>query len=94
MALRAGKPALVLPFIIEQRMWGARVKEVGAGDWLSFWKATPQKVGSLIRRVVGSAPLQERASDMAHAMLEEDGTGVATNRLERLVKGITPPPAR
>ncbi len=85
MALRAGKPAVVLPFILEQRMWAARVKDVGAGDWLSFWKATPEKVGALIRRVVGSAPLQERASEMARAMVEEDGTGVATHRLERLV---------
>jgi sterol 3beta-glucosyltransferase len=87
MALRAGKPAAVLPFIIEQRMWAARVKEVGAGDWLSFWKATPQKVGALVRRVLGSAPLRQRASEMARAMLEEDGTGVATHRLERLVAG-------
>jgi|CZKU01.1.fsa_nt_gi UDP:flavonoid glycosyltransferase YjiC (YdhE family) len=91
MALRAGKPAAVLPFILEQRMWAARVKEVGAGDWLSFWKATPQKVGSLIRGVVGSAPLRQRASDMAKAMVEEDGTGVATNRLERLVAGEMAP---
>ncbi len=87
MALRAGKPALILPFIIEQRMWAARVKEVGAGDWLSFWKATPQTVGSLLRRVAGSARFQEGASDMARAMSEEDGTGIATARLERLVKG-------
>jgi UDP:flavonoid glycosyltransferase YjiC (YdhE family) len=85
MALRAGKPAAVLPFIIEQRMWATRVKEVGAGDWLSFWKATPQKVGALVRRVVDSALHRQRASDMARAMVDEDGTGVATARLERLV---------
>jgi sterol 3beta-glucosyltransferase len=91
MALRAGKPAVVLPFILEQRMWATRLKKVGAGDWLSFWKASPQKVGSLIRGVVGSAPLQQRASDMAKAMVEEDGTGVATNRLERLVAGEIAP---
>jgi UDP:flavonoid glycosyltransferase YjiC (YdhE family) len=68
-------------------MWAARVKEVGAGDWLSFWKATPEKVGSLIRRVVGSAPLHQGASEMARAMVDEDGTGIATNRLERLMAG-------
>jgi sterol 3beta-glucosyltransferase len=85
MALRAGKPAMVLPFILEQRMWAARVKKVGAGDWLSFWKATPAKVAALLRGVVHSAPLQQRASDMAKAMADEDGTGVATQRLERLV---------
>jgi UDP:flavonoid glycosyltransferase YjiC (YdhE family) len=93
MALRAGKPALVLPFMIEQQMWAARVKGVGAGDWLSFWKATPQRVGALVRRVVGSAELRDRASEMARAMAEEDGTGVATHRLERLVNGGASPPA-
>lgn len=79
MALRAGKPALVLPFILEQRMWAARVKEAGAGEWLSFWKATPRKVASLLRGVVSSTPLRQRASDMSKAMAHEDGTGVATD---------------
>jgi sterol 3beta-glucosyltransferase len=93
MALRAGKPAVVLPFIIEQRMWAARVKDVGAGDWLSFWKATPKTVGSLVGRVVGSALVQQRASEMAKQMAHEDGTGVAIHRLERLVQGeIGPAP--
>ncbi len=87
MALRAGKPAFVLPFILEQRMWAKRVKKVGAGDWLSFWKATPQKVGSLIRGIVGSTSLRRRAAEMASAMVDEDGTGIATARLERLVAG-------
>jgi UDP:flavonoid glycosyltransferase YjiC (YdhE family) len=86
MALRAGKPSLVLPFILEQRMWAKRVEHVGAGSWLSFWKATPQKVASHIRSVAASAPLQRRASEIAVAMADEDGTGVATARLERLVK--------
>ena len=71
MALRAGKPALILPFIIEQRMWAARVKEVGAGDWLSFWKATPQTVGSLLRRVVGLRTVPGRR--LGHGARDERG---------------------
>jgi sterol 3beta-glucosyltransferase len=85
MALHAGKPAAILPFILEQRVWASRVKKVGAGDWLSFWKASPEKVAALVRRVVGSEPLQRRASDMATAMANEDGPGVAVGRLERLL---------
>jgi hypothetical protein len=54
---------------------------------MSFWKATPQKVGSLVRGVLGSAPFSRRASDMAKAMAREDGTGLATRRLELLVAG-------
>lgn len=85
MALRAGKPALALPFILEQRMWAKRLEQVGAGRWLSFWKATPEKVGSLIRDVAASEPFARRAAEMAGAMAGEDGTGMATRRLERLV---------
>jgi UDP:flavonoid glycosyltransferase YjiC (YdhE family) len=85
MALRAGKPSVVLPFILEQRMWANRVERVGAGNWLSFWKATPQKVASRIQSVAASSSHQLRASQMATAMAGEDGTGVAATRLEGLV---------
>jgi sterol 3beta-glucosyltransferase len=84
MALRAGKPAVVLPFIIEQRMWANRVEHVDAGRWLSFWKATPAKVAALIREVASSALLREGAQRMAASMAAEDGAGVATRRLEQL----------
>jgi UDP:flavonoid glycosyltransferase YjiC (YdhE family) len=85
MALRSGKPALALPFIMEQRMWAKRLTQVGAGMSLSFWKATPEKVGAMIREVVASVPLRRRASEMATAMTSEDGTGLAVHRLEGLV---------
>lgn len=35
---------------------GGRVKKAGAGDWRSLWKATPGKVGALIRGVGPSTP--------------------------------------
>ncbi len=89
MALRAGKPSVVLPFIIEQRLWAKRVEQVGAGTGLSFWKATPEKVGAMIREAVDSASLQRGASDMAKAMAGEDGSGIATRRLEGLVSGAS-----
>jgi hypothetical protein len=85
MALRAGKPSVVLPFIFEQRIWAKRVELVGAGHGLSFWKATPQSVAALLQHVAGSAPLHRGASDIAAAMAKEDGTAVAAKRLERLV---------
>ncbi len=85
MALRAGKPSVVLPFIIEQRAWARRVKRVGAGEWLSFWRATPEKVAAMMRDVAASEPLQARASEMAKAMTEEDGAGMATHRITTLL---------
>ena len=87
-ALRAGKPSVVLPFIFEQKLWARRLREVGAADELiSFWNATPAKVGEAIRRAIESEPLRHRASDLAAAMAKEDGTGVAA----RLLLGVVEP---
>jgi sterol 3beta-glucosyltransferase len=85
-ALRAGNPSVVLPFIFEQKLWARRLQEVGAaGQPLSFWKAKPDQVASLIREAVESEPRRRRASQLASAMAHEDGTGVATRLLESLV---------
>jgi UDP:flavonoid glycosyltransferase YjiC (YdhE family) len=84
MTLRAGKPALVLPFILEQRVWARRVEAVGAGEWISFWKATPARVAAAMRRVASSEALRTGAGAMAKAMAIEDGTGLAVRRIEGL----------
>jgi sterol 3beta-glucosyltransferase len=85
MALRAGKPSVVLPFIMEQQLWAKRLQHVGAaGKPLSFWKVNPQQVGLRIREALESESLKRAAAVMAIAMASEDGTGVATRRLEAL----------
>ena len=89
MALRAGKPALVLPFILEQRMWAKRVERAGAGRWLSFWKATPERVGALLRSVVSDDALRARAQGIAESMSREDGCGLAVDRLESLAAAVS-----
>jgi len=94
MALRAGKPALVLPFILEQRMWAKRVEGVSAGRWLSFWKATPDRVAHAIRDMIASPKLREGAERMAGSMASEDGAGVAVNCLESLISGRSPRPCK
>ncbi len=85
MALRAGKPALVLPFILEQRMWAKRVASVRAGRWLSFWRVTPARVADAVSDVVASAAFHEGARRMAESMAHEDGAGLAVRRLEAMV---------
>ena len=84
MALRAGKPALVLPFIIEQRMWAKRLAQVGAGTSLSFWKATPPGSPQSSARW-SPLPRFTKVPRPARAMAGEDGTGVAASRIERLL---------
>jgi UDP:flavonoid glycosyltransferase YjiC (YdhE family) len=86
MALRAGKPALVLPFILEQRMWARRVEQVHAGRWLPFWKATPRRVARALHEVVESTAIRAGAGRMAESMAAEDGVGLAVRRLEAFAK--------
>jgi sterol 3beta-glucosyltransferase len=84
-ALRAGRPSVVLPFIFEQKLWARQLQDVGAADeCISFWKATPERVGRKIRHAIASEPLRARASELASLMAHEDGTGVATRLLEQL----------
>jgi UDP:flavonoid glycosyltransferase YjiC (YdhE family) len=84
-ALRAGRPSVVLPFIFEQRLWGARLRQVGAAPALvSFWKATAGKVARRILDAVQSPVMSATAAKLAQAMSAEDGTGRATRLLEAL----------
>jgi sterol 3beta-glucosyltransferase len=86
-ALRAGKPSFVLPFIFEQQMWAARLQAAGTAEgFLSFWKATPEKIAPRIRQAAQSEPLRQRAAEIASAMAREDGTGTATQLLEALAR--------
>lgn len=82
MALRAGKPALVLPFILEQRMWARRVERMRAGRWLSFWRATPQRVARALDEILTSSALRDGAKRLVESMAHEDGGGLAIRRLE------------
>jgi UDP:flavonoid glycosyltransferase YjiC (YdhE family) len=83
--LRAGRPAVVLPFIPEQTLWARRLEQVGAADrFISFWKATPERVAARIRQAVESDSLRLAAASLAAAMQKEDGTGAAVRLLEAL----------
>jgi sterol 3beta-glucosyltransferase len=82
-AARAGLPSVVLPFIIEQRLWGQRLAQLGAGVApRSFWKASPDDVARDIHRAVA---MKDSAAAVAAAMArEERGVDVAARAIERV----------
>ena len=83
--LRAGLPAVILPFIFEQSMWGKQVERVGAGPRpLSFWKASSSQVAARIRQTLETERWRHGARALGEAMAAEDGTGVAVDRLRAL----------
>jgi sterol 3beta-glucosyltransferase len=79
-AARAGLPSVVLPFIMEQRLWGQRLAQLGAGTApRSFWKAKPDAVARDIQRAIA---MKRSAGEVASAMArEEPGVDVAARVL-------------
>jgi UDP:flavonoid glycosyltransferase YjiC (YdhE family) len=87
-ALRGGVPAMVLPFIMEQRLWGNLLARAGAAvKPLSFWKATPDRLAALMVEATGSQALRQRAAELAQVVAGEDGTGTAVSLLEAMASG-------
>lgn len=83
--LRAGIPGVVVPFIIEQRLWGDLLHRAGSATKpLGFWKATPEKLAASIREATSSEALIHRAAELGAAVAGENGTLVAAEYLERM----------
>ena len=84
--LRAGKPTVVCPFLVDQPFWGARVAALGAGP-----KPVPQKritVDRLARAIdeaVSSAAIRQRADEIGAAIRAEDGVATAVGHISRLL---------
>jgi UDP:flavonoid glycosyltransferase YjiC (YdhE family) len=84
-ALRAGLPAVPVPFIMEQGIWARLLGRAGSATRpLPFWKATPEKLAARMREATGSEMLRKRAVVLAESVAREDGTGRAVELLESL----------
>jgi sterol 3beta-glucosyltransferase len=84
-ALRGGTPAVVVPFIIEQRLWGDLLHRAGSATKpLKFWKATAETLADRIREAIDSEKMQQRAADLARAVAREDGAGTAAGLVQQL----------
>ncbi len=76
--LRAGKPTVIVPFIVDQRFWGERVHELGVGvkpipaKWL-----TADRLAESIQRAAGEAQIRQRAESLGRLIRSEDGIGNA-----------------
>ena len=86
-ALEGGVPAVVVPFIMEQKMWGTLLHEAGSATKpLGFWKATPEKLAARIREALGSEAMRKKAVELAAIAAQEDGTGAAVKALEEMAR--------
>lgn len=76
--LRAGVPAVVVPFTVDQPFWGNRVKALGAGtDPIPVKGLTTTKLAEAIQRATGDPKLRRRAESIGMLIRSEDGVGNA-----------------
>lgn len=81
-ALRAGVPALVLPFIADQRFWADRVTALGAGlGPMSRRQLSPEPLAAALRSLVENPDYRARAAQVAEQLAREDGVGKAVAAL-------------
>jgi len=85
--LRAGKPSLICPFLIDQPIWGARVHARGAGPKpIPQKKLTVDKLVSALKEAVENPSIQEKARVLGEEIRSEDGTQKAISIIENIAE--------
>lgn len=72
--LRAGKPTVIVPFIVDQLFWGKRVQGLGAGPApVAAKRLTAANLAAAIHRATGDPAIRERAETLGSAIRAENG---------------------
>jgi UDP:flavonoid glycosyltransferase YjiC (YdhE family) len=82
--LRAGVPTIIVPFILDQPFWGARIQALGLGpDPIPRKKLTADRLADAIRVAVTDSNMKQRANAYGAAIRAEDGCGNAIKLIKR-----------
>jgi len=84
-ALRAGRPALIMPCGFDQPDNAARVKKIGAGLALSRERYIARTTARLLERLLTDSAYGENTQRIARQIQREDGLGDACDAIERLL---------
>jgi sterol 3beta-glucosyltransferase len=84
-ALRAGVPAIVVPFTMDQPFWGARVAALGVGpEPIPRGRLTQERLAEALRRAVNDEAMRARAAELGAKIRAEDGVAAAVEHFGRL----------
>ncbi|HVX11022.1 MAG TPA: glycosyltransferase [Pirellulales bacterium] len=84
LAMRSGRPMLVMPVAWDQPDNAARVRRLGIARVISRRRYTPQRVAAELRQLLTEPGYAQRAQQVAEQMRHEDGVEAACNALENL----------
>jgi UDP:flavonoid glycosyltransferase YjiC (YdhE family) len=93
LAMRAGRPMLVMPCSWDQPDNAARVVRLGVARSIPRHRYTPGRAAAELRRLLEDPAYSRRASEVGEQVRQEDGVGAACDALERLLRNAGPAPA-
>lgn len=86
--LRAGVPALVVPFLFDQHFWGRRLAELGvAPPPLPYRKLTAGKLARAISAAARDQEMRRRAASLGHKIRAEKGLEAAVALIQQEIAG-------
>jgi len=82
--LRAGVPAVIVPFVFDQLFWGARIKAMGLGpNPIPQKQLTADRLAEAINIAVTDPDIKQRAISYGKAIRTENGIGNALEVIKR-----------
>ncbi len=86
-ALRAGLPAVVVPFFADQPFWATRVASLGAGPPpILERRLTVERLADAIRTAVTDEGMRRRSAELGERLRAEDGVGSAVAIVDRVLQ--------
>jgi sterol 3beta-glucosyltransferase len=88
-ALQAGIPAVVVPFMMDQPFWGARVAALGAGPApIPRRRLTADRLAEALRVAVTDETMRSTARALGQMLQAEDGVAEAVRHYERVFASL------
>ncbi len=84
--LRAGVPALVMPYAHDQPDNAARCKRIGAAEIISRDDYTAENAAEELKKLLGNAEYKARAVEASQKVKSENGTKTACDAIEAVLK--------
>jgi len=88
-AARAGVPQLVVPHMVDQYFWGARVARLGLGPApIDKGRLSVERLAGAIRSATTEAPFAEAATRMGETLRRNHGLTTFVERMEAELNGL------
>ena len=89
-AIIAGRPALVVPFAVDQPFWGRRVQALGAGpEPIPRRRLDAGRLAAALVRLRDDAAMRGRAAALGERVAAERGVERAVARIEAIAASVS-----